>query len=369
MSYSIDAVQLFFAVGRLDYWSLCSLPSFNLTSIIEPRLLPSDSTHTMSTITIKAEPEKETVADNASVLTEATQQVVPQELLQAIRDGECILFIGAGLSREAGYPDGFELARKLRSEITDPRFQPDEDAPLSEVAQKFEASRSFTRADLVSAIKRALTLPRDASPDKRTLKLIANIPYLNKRIITTNWDSLIEDTIREEMEVPPAIVIQDTGYWQSGGRSEYCLQDTWLPGQSGDNSRYGSRLSTHLSTASRSKSLLIAHIRTLLTSNRVIYVGYSLQDEDFEELLLNQIQSALQTQTGYLGSQHYALVPRFDMPGNEYRKKQKAWSKKHVNVIDCEARRFFEEVYQQTSEFKNRERQNQPFVRISESLY
>ncbi len=296
------------------------------------------------------------MSNNNTAREETIDQVVPQDLLQAIREGECILFVGAGLSKEAGYPDGRELARKLRSEISDARFQPEEDASLSEVAQAFEASRSYSRAELVMAIKKALTLPHHWSPDKRTLKLIAHIPYLNKRIITTNWDSLIEDTIREEMEVRPAVVIQDLDIGKVAG-SAYVVykihgsldkEETVVVTDLDYRRIYGELFEP--------KSLLMAHIRALLSGNKVIYVGYSLQDEDFQELL-TQIQSALRDKTGYQGSQQYAIIPRFDMSETEYKKKQKAWARKHVQIIDCTAREFFEEVYQQTSEFKNRERE------------
>jgi hypothetical protein len=283
---------------------------------------------------------------------------IPQDLLRFIREGQCILFVGSGLSREAGLPDRVDLAKSLRSKIDDERFQPEADAPLSEVAQAYEASRSYSRAELVRAIRDALTVPAGQSFDVSTVRLIAHIPYLNRRIITTNWDSLLESVIRDTARVSPAIIVKDIDMGKVSA-TEYsiykiqgCLDEpeTMVLTELDYRRMYVELFQPH--------SLYMAHIRALLTGNVVIYVGYSLQDPDSHELL-TQIQSALvDMMTGqYQGCPQYAIIPRLGMPEHEYMRMQREWKKKHVQVIDCTARAFFEEVYQQTSGFKDRGRE------------
>jgi hypothetical protein len=297
---------------------------------------------------------------------------IPNELFQLIRKGDCILFVGAGLSKEAGYPDGAELAMLLRREIRDAQFVPDDDAPLSDVAQAFEASKNHSRADLLAALKHALAVQQGRPLNMGTYRLIANIPHLNRCIITTNWDSLLDDAIKETVGFRPEVIVEDKDIGKVPG-SRYIVYKMHGSMDKPETvvvtrSDY-QRMSVELY---RPESLFMNSIRAVLTSNVVIYVGFSLQDTDFQRLL-GQIQNGLaDRRTGdYQGRQQYAILPRLDTPEREYRKVQRQWSEQHVRVVNCTAREFFEEVYLQTSEFIDREREvsllmgsKDPFVEV-----
>lgn len=289
----------------------------------------------------------------ATTKKQSRRTVVPIDLLDAIRRAECVLFVGAGLSREAGFPDGTELARRLRVQIPNSALSKRDDLSLSEVAEAFLKHQGGNRTQLVAAIRTALTLQSGRAPDTRTFRLIASISQLTNRVITTNWDSLIEDAVSEQTGKRPAIVVEDLDVGNIAFSSHiiYKIHGTFEREKSivVTDTDYA-RIQENLFNP---RSLLWAHVRAMLTGKNVLYVGYDLKDKHFETLL-DEIHVALTDETGFRGNRQYALIPRMRTPQSEYRERQKQWNNKHVQIIDATARDFFEEVYQQTSEFKNR---------------
>ncbi len=50
-----------------------------------------------------------------------------KQIVQAIKDKQCIIFAGAGLSRNAGLPDWLGLARQLYNKLKEKGFLSNED--------------------------------------------------------------------------------------------------------------------------------------------------------------------------------------------------------------------------------------------------
>ncbi|MEA3346381.1 MAG: hypothetical protein U9Q78_09125 [Chloroflexota bacterium] len=105
-----------------------------------------------------------------------------EDLMRTIKRRECILFLGAGVSRELGLPSGSDLARELAREGDYPR---DNILTLSRVAQYYE--NRFNRRRLTERV-RALVERPILSRGPSSYDLIAEIEELNRTIITTNWD-------------------------------------------------------------------------------------------------------------------------------------------------------------------------------------
>jgi hypothetical protein len=102
----------------------------------------------------------------------------------ALNEGNAALFIGAGLSRPAGFVDWSELLRDVAAELG---LDVDRETDLIAVAQ-YHVNDVQSRTRLDQAIVDAFT--EDATPSEAH-RIIARLPV--RTIWTTNYDTLIED--------------------------------------------------------------------------------------------------------------------------------------------------------------------------------
>jgi hypothetical protein len=131
---------------------------------------------------------------------------------EAVRNQQCILFLGAGV--HAPPPDGspFSYPAELRPPIGKAlsrelaaacdfaaRFPGEDPGDLQRVALAYEIDRS--RARLVDAITDAVDTGREPSP---MLRALARLPFA--LVITTNYDQLFERALREAGKRPRASV-------------------------------------------------------------------------------------------------------------------------------------------------------------------
>ena len=105
----------------------------------------------------------------------------------ALDQGDAALFVGAGMSRPAGFIDWRELLRGLAEDLG---LDIDRESDLIAVAQ-YHVNTAGSRARLDQAIMDEFT--KDALPSNAH-KIVARLPI--KTIWTTNYDTLIEDAFR-----------------------------------------------------------------------------------------------------------------------------------------------------------------------------
>ena len=247
------------------------------------------------------------------------RNLIPSELLRKIRENQCILFVGAGLSYEAGLPRASDLAERLC------RALPEEERPelpiLSEVAEIY--LKRYTKRELMEFVKEALVLPKGEALDTTTFNLIAHIPYLTKIIITTNWDTVLEEALNRATGIPPAIVIKDTDVSKVATAEHviYKIHGSWDAPETFVITERDYKLK--YKELFDPRSLVMANIRALLTGKIIIYVGYSLRDEYFDELL-RQIRYALtDNRTGeFMGRTSYLVTP--EEPDREAKRRRSA---------------------------------------------
>jgi hypothetical protein len=131
---------------------------------------------------------------------------------QAVRDQQCILFLGAGVHAppppgspfaypdEARPPIGGQLSRQLADECGFAERFPREDAGnLQRVALAYEIATS--RGHLVDAIARAVDVGKEPSP---MLRALARLDF--PLVITTNYDQLFERALRDAGKQPRVAV-------------------------------------------------------------------------------------------------------------------------------------------------------------------
>lgn len=107
---------------------------------------------------------------------------IPLELSESLKKGECVLFVGAGLSE--GLPTWKELMEPLAEELglnPDEAKNKDPRIIASWYENKFE--RSKLEEKIVSRLKKDVPLTK-------THEIISKIPL--KAIVTTNYDHLLE---------------------------------------------------------------------------------------------------------------------------------------------------------------------------------
>lgn len=110
----------------------------------------------------------------------------------AMRDGDAALFMGAGMSQASGYVDWKGLMRDCAKELgLDVELEHD----LVAVAQYY-LNREMDRASLNKILIDQFTKPVTMGPNH---KIIARLPI--STIWTTNFDSLIEDSLRNAKRI------------------------------------------------------------------------------------------------------------------------------------------------------------------------
>jgi len=200
----------------------------------------------------------------------------PEHLVSKIAAGEVVLFVGAGISTEnrtycqSTFYDEIRAKLKLSENPSFPELMseycklPDGRIRLLEkIKARIDYFMSFD--DLYRPMAR---FHRSISP----LHMITDV-------ITTNWDELFE----QECRFSPFIYDSDLAFWDAAKRRVMKIH--------GSISNFGSIVATTDDYKQSYRRLndgpLGAQLKSLIARKTVIYVGYSLSDENYLRLLRN----------------------------------------------------------------------------------
>ena len=118
------------------------------------------------------------------------QDTVLQKIYDVIRQESAVLWVGAGLSFTAGYPSGKTLRNLIFQDLTKEQKKViDKNLPLPHLAEEFERINDSRDKLLLSIEKIFRRVPHKSSDVHSRLGKIFHFDS----IITTNYDSLIED--------------------------------------------------------------------------------------------------------------------------------------------------------------------------------
>jgi hypothetical protein len=199
---------------------------------------------------------------------------LPTRLLDDCIHGNLVVFAGAGISTEwsAVYPHS--LADDIADELNPPAPT---SATFPTVMQMYTDQHS--RTDLLMRIKHRLDYA-ESFPELRHIatmfhqELATIFPIQN--IVTTNWDNYFEETCG----ALPIVVPEDYAFWSLPGRKVFKIH--------GSISNVGSIVAT---TADYDKcyrrlktGIIGSTMQHLLATKSVVFVGYSLTDEDFSRI-------------------------------------------------------------------------------------
>ncbi len=113
-----------------------------------------------------------------------------EDLFEAIRKEDVVVFAGAGFSRYAGYPVGGRLAEMLVERLTpDQKLKISVGAPLDYLSEEIIRVNFGSRDMVNEVLDEAFGAQPVSTADH---DLFASIPHF-KTVITTNYDALFEN--------------------------------------------------------------------------------------------------------------------------------------------------------------------------------
>lgn len=281
----------------------------------------------------------------------AEQVEIPEPLVDEILRGNCVLFVGAGVSLDAGMPSSRRLVRALGH---GPRTS------LAVAAQRFEEERN--RNALEQTICREFERANEfLQPQKASHRFIANIPQLTSLIVTTNYDTLLEDALRREGQTP-VIIRRETEL------AAFTNQSPVVVKLHGDIDQPETMIVTRndyarLAAQLREPGGFGSFLANLLATRTMIFVGFSMADEDFL-LIRNFITARMVDAVGRQTMRvHYAVLPW------EKDKTQVLQTQAGVEVIQGGAQEFFAAIFRRASDFVNRTEELQQICRIQQEPF
>ncbi|MGA9347711.1 MAG: SUMF1/EgtB/PvdO family nonheme iron enzyme [Anaerolineae bacterium] len=240
---------------------------------------------------------------------------IPKNLVEQICRGNCVLFVGAGISMgEGGLPGGWQLAKELAQRCD----YPGDDLSLDRVAQYYV--NTIDKASLLQYVYQRIREARREPME--TYQLIAALPF--RIIVSTNYDCLIEWAL-EEAGQPFNVIVTDkqVGSWDEdkvnllkihGCVSQWesiviTKDDYW------EFFEHRPNIANILSAEAARRSLL--------------FVGHGLGDDDFNRIYLQVTRNLAEFRY-----KSYAVQLDPDPVDVAF------WKAKRLEIIDADATKF-----------------------------
>ena len=243
---------------------------------------------------------------------------IPRELLEQLRKGNVVLFCGAGISMsEGGLPSGRQLARELAQRA---RLGDVGGMTLPEVAQAYELEMGHQ--SLIAYITSRTDDPRYVP--LCTHHLIATLPF--KQIITTNWDNLLEEALRQAGR-PFVKVVRDSGIAYADEEKALLIKLHGSIEQKDTIVITGDDYYDVFARLPETANL----VRSYFATRTVLFLGFGLADQDFKRLYHEVVR--------HLGKhKRRAYAVQLDPAPLTV----KYWQQKNVQVIAADATAFLE---------------------------
>lgn len=229
-------------------------------------------------------------------------------MVDCIADGRAILFVGAGLSCAAGYPNWDQLLDELLALTCNTGIPADEETRIRGLQDK------LIRADEYGSIlgnhrlnEEVCKLIRGVRPQLQDVhRDIVRVPF--RHVITTNYDDVLSTAHEAILEGQPQLhnafrgseadgFLDAIGHPQSGRRylhlhGHHSDPESLVLGKRSFQTAYG-----HPGFASRI-------LRTVSPIYRLVFVGYELSDPAFVHLMTH-----LKSEQHAASARHFAILP------------------------------------------------------------
>ncbi|MDY7076323.1 MAG: SIR2 family protein [Chloroflexota bacterium] len=269
-----------------------------------------------------------------------------RQLVALTRRGKVILFVGAGVSVDAGMPSTGQLLDALRAEAKSLSVDIPSGTPFPEAARIVESV--VGRQNMAEMLLREFENAMKADPPpyrKAAYRLLSDIPHLNRLIVTTNWDDLLRRALED-----------------AGKSTTKVLEGTqlgWIPLAEhaiiklhGDFENPNEMVITETDyavatsqIARRTAGTLWGYVAALLAQYSFVFLGYNLADSDFR-LLRRMVESGMETWRE--SAPHFLVAPLSQTD----EKAASRWV--GVNPIPATATNFLLALFRELDEFANR---------------
>lgn len=243
---------------------------------------------------------------------------ISRELIEQICKGNVVLFCGAGISiSEGGIPSGSQLVLELaqRANLGDLGSM-----SLPEVAQAYELEMGTQ--SLIAYVTERVDDPRYTP--LRTHHLIAALPFM--RIITTNWDNLLEEALRQARKFFVKVV-RDSEVPFTDEEKVLLIK---LHGSAEQKDTIVITGDDYYEVFARLPQVANL-VQSFFATKTLLFLGYGLADEDFKRLYLEVVR--------HLGKHKRRA---YAVQLNPTPLMVKYWEKKNVQVIAADATTFLE---------------------------
>lgn len=229
-------------------------------------------------------------------------RVFEREYLKAMKEDSAAIFAGAGLSRASGYVNWKELLRELASDIN---LEVDKEDDLVSLAQYYYNSQGENRSSISDKIVEEFT--KDAK-ENENLKILTMLPI--EKYWTTNYDSLIEDTLknyankkadvkRTEKDLARTVPKRDAIVYKMHG-------DITLPHEA-------VIIKDDYETYNEKRQLFTTSLQGDLVSKTFLFIGFSFEDPNLI-YILSRIRILLGKDNN---RKHYCFIKELDR--NDYK--------------------------------------------------
>lgn len=129
------------------------------------------------------------------------EKLTISKLIEVLRGYKCVPFVGAGISRPSGTPTWSKLIQDLGRRLRLPKRQ----VPLNTLQIPGYYEQRLGRKDLLARIRDRIQ--DDARHPNDYHRILLTLPF--RTYVTTNWDTLIEKSVRA-LGIEPNLIRDDT---------------------------------------------------------------------------------------------------------------------------------------------------------------
>lgn len=282
-----------------------------------------------------------------------------QEIVADLLTGECVFFLGAGVPKEgANAPDFIAFAQELLVDVNRKMKQngAEEFSLVSEdgtfvhgikPSQVAELYHVYAQRGLVEPLSQKIRSKfqsiKGTGHTYNLIELLSNEraktgANLIEYIYTTNWDNSLGTYLS-----PKAVPIYNVGLLSDHRSNRALIKIIHLHGHVlGDTFIICEK---HILTGYTLQEPLFKYIESELIRKTIVFVGYSLQDENLETMLiyLNKLK---------IGKKYFAVMPKSISP-ERWKFFRIIWKDRGMQFLDYTADEFFQELLNHLKQIKS----------------